>query len=165
MRQAKLTLTHSLLALALLAPAGAALAADAPAPDAKLAAAMEAADLQYDVDEDGDLKLVFELDNKRTQLALVRNKVESYGDQRIREVWAPGYKATTGKSFPADVANRLLVDSMDSKLGGWAMQDGIALFVIRIPADASPAVLRDAIEAAADTADKMEAELTGKDDF
>jgi hypothetical protein len=164
MRHAKLTLTHSLLALALLASAGAAFAADAPVPDAKLAAAMKAADLEYDVDEDGDLKLVFELDNKRTQLALVRSKVESYGDQRIREVWAPGYKAS-GKSFPADVANRLLVDSMDSKLGGWAMQDGIALFVIRIPADASPAVLRDAIEAAADTADKMEAELTGKDDF
>ena len=162
MRHATLTLVA---ALALSAPAGAAFAADqATKDDAALAAAMKAADLEYETDEDGDLKLVFELDNKRTQLALVRSRVETYGDQRIREVWAPGYKGTSA-TLSAQVANRLLADSMDSKLGGWALHDGIALFVIRIPADAPPKVLRDAIEAAADTADKMEAELTGKDDF
>lgn len=122
---------------------------------------------EYEVDEDGDYKLLFAVDDddKRSQIVFVRSPVESYGEHRVREVWSPAYKSPT-PDFPARIANRLLEASQDSKLGAWVKQDDYAMFVIKISADASTQELDDAISAAMLSADEMEAELTpGKDDF
>ena len=74
------------------------------------------------------------------------------------------YNAKT-KQFPVAVANRLLEDSQDAKMGGWVKQDTTAMFVVKIDADATPDQLSDAIDAAIRTADAMELELTKKDEF
>lgn len=63
------------------------------------------------------------------------------------------------------VANRLLEDSQDAKMGGWVKQDTTAMFVVKIDADATADQLSDAIDAAIRTADAMELELTKKDEF
>lgn len=122
---------------------------------------------EYEVDEDGDYKLLFAVDDqdKRSQIVFVRSAVESYGEHRVREIWSPAYKSPT-PGFPAAVANRLLEASQDSKLGAWVKQDDYAVFVVKISAEASSEELDDAIAAAMISADEMEAELTpGKDDF
>ena len=63
-------------------------------------------------------------------------------------------------------ANRLLVASMDSKMGGWGKQGPAAIYIVRIPANADKDTLDRALTAAIDSADEMEAELTpGKDDL
>lgn len=118
----------------------------------------------YEVDEDGDYQMVFDVEGDRTQIVYVRSAVEDFGTHNIREIWSPGY---TGKSkqFPAEVANRLLEDSQDAKMGGWVKQDTTAMFVVKIDADASTEQLSDAIDAAIRTADAMELELTKKDDL
>lgn len=122
---------------------------------------------EYEVDEDGDYKLVFAVDDKdkRSQLVYVRSPVETFGKHRVREVWSPGYKSAAPE-FPAKVANRLLEASDDSKLGAWVKQNEYAVFVVKIAADASKDELDDAITAAMLSADEMEAELSpGKDDL
>lgn len=123
---------------------------------------------KYEVDEDGDFKLVFDLGestDKRTQLVYVRTPTYSFGSHEVREVWSPGYKAK-GKEFPASVANRLLEATQDSKLGAWAKQGQYAVFVVKVPANASTKQLDDAIDVAMQSGDEMEAELTpGKDQF
>ncbi|MFZ5657500.1 MAG: hypothetical protein ACOY37_10670 [Pseudomonadota bacterium] len=152
--------TALLLALVLLAPA-------ARAADARLEAQLTSLDYTYKVDEDGDYRLVFETgdDGSRSQLVYVRSPVETLGEHRVREIWAPGYHSP-GDSFPANVANRLLEASHDVKLGGWTKQGRYAVFVVKVSADATAAQLRDAIEAAAESADEIEAELTpGKDEL
>ena len=64
------------------------------------------------------------------------------------------------------MANRLLAANQDNKLGSWAKQDEYAVFVIRLPADASTEQLDDAIDAAITSADEIEAELTpGRDEL
>ena len=84
---------------------------------------------------------------------------------KLREVWAPAYKAK-GDQFPVEVANRLLEASQDSKLGGWTKQGRFAVFVVKLPTDASVEQLDDANDAAIQSADQMEAELTpDKDEF
>lgn len=137
------------------------------AADARLEAQLKALDYTYKIDDDGDYQLVFETgeDGDRSQLVYVRVPVETYGAHRVREIWAPGYEAP-GDTFPAVVANRLLEASHDVKLGGWTKQGRYAVFVVKVAANASNDELRDAIEAAAESADEMEAELTpGKDDL
>lgn len=123
---------------------------------------------KYDVDEEGDYRLTFGLDEKddgRSQLVFVRSPVETYGAHKVREIWSPAYLSASDE-FPAKVANRLLAATQESKLGAWAKQGRHAVFVIKLPADASTQELDDAVDAALHSADAMEQELTpGKDDF
>lgn len=132
--------------------------------DPAVAKQLKGLDYQYEVDDDGDYKLTFDLDNDRSQLAFVISTVESFGDTKIREVWAPAYRAPEGR-FPVEVANRLLEDSQSSKLGGWVKQGDMAVFVVKLAADATAKQLDDALDFVLRTADQMELELTGEDEF
>lgn len=150
----------ALLAL-LLAVAGTSTAAEA---DKAVGRQLEKLGFNFEVDEDGDYRMVFDLDNDRTQLVYVRSAVEEFGSHAVREVWSPGYTSATD-SLPVAVANRLLEDAQDAKLGGWVKQQRTAMFVVKVDAKASADQLNDAIDAATRTADAMELELTGKDEL
>lgn len=137
----------------------------ARAADPHVARQLEALGYTFEVDEDGDYKMVFTLAEGRTQVVFVRSPVEAYGTLRVREIWSPGL-SVDGNAFPAAVANRLLSDSNEAKIGAWVKQGGIAMYVVKIDAAASTEQLSDAIAAAIDTADRLEQELTlGKDEF
>lgn len=138
--------------------------AQAAAPDKAVGRVLDTLKYPYEVDEDGDYKMVFDVEGDRTQLVFVRSAVEEFGKHRIREIWSPGYSAP-GKQFSAAVANRLLEDSQDAKLGAWVKQDQLAMFVVKVDANASADALSDAIDAAMRTADAMEAELTKTDEY
>lgn len=135
-------------------------------PDPSIKAQLEALDYKYEIDEDGDFKLVFEIgDEGRSQIVYVLSQVENYGELEVREIWSPAYTSPT-EQFPAMIANRLLEASNQAKLGGWVKQGKNAVFVIKIPADASKEVLDDATTAAMELADEMENELTpGQDEL
>lgn len=153
-----------LLLSAALLPA-AVLAAPARPADPLVEGQLKALDYSYEIDEDGDFKLVFDLEDGRSQLVFVRSPVEEYGTLRVREIWSPGF-AVEGDDFPAVVANRLLAESNDAKIGSWVKQGGTAMFVVKIDAAAPADQLADALSAAVHTADALEEELTlGKDEF
>lgn len=168
MRQ--LVLAVALLSVSLSMPAfaaGAATKADETvrSADPVVARQLDGLGYKYTVDDDGDYKLTFELDNGRSQLAYVLSPVEAFGEFKVREVWAPAYRAPDGDQFPAAVANRLLEDSHSSKLGGWVKQGNMAVFVVKVDADATADQLDDAIDFVLRSADEMEKDLTGKDEF
>lgn len=146
--------------LALAAPA-----AQAGTPDPAIKAQLESLDLEYELDSDGDYKVVFDLGGGRSQLVWIRSATDSYGSVKVREIWSPGYKHG-GTEISARIANRLLEHSHGVKLGGWTKQKEFAMFVVKVPVSATPKQLRDAAEAAADCADEIEKELTpAKDEF
>lgn len=132
--------------------------------DKAVGRALDKLEYTYEVDEDGDYKMVFDMDDGRSQLAFVRSTVEEFGKHKIREIWSPAYNSP-GKQFPAAVANRLLEDSQDAKMGAWVKQDQLAMFVVKVDANATPEALSDAIDAAIRTADAMELELTEQDEY
>ena len=152
---------RSALLLAAAATASTALAAD---PDKAVGRHLDKLGYPYEIDEDGDYRMVFDMEGERTQLVYVRSVVEEYGSQHVREVWSPGYQSSTDV-FPVAVANRLLEDAQDAKMGGWVKQDKVAMFVVKLDADAPAEALDDAIEAASRTADAMELELTKQDEY
>ena len=103
-------------------------------PDPQIKRQLEELKYEFEVDEDGDYKLVFDVGGsteKRSQLVYVRTPVESYGTLRVREIWSPGYKSTD-KDFPASVANRLLDGHPGQQAGAWAKQDEYAVFVVKL---------------------------------
>lgn len=138
--------------------------AHAAEADNAVGRALDTLEYTYEVDEDGDYKMVFDMDDGRSQLAFVRSTVEEFGKHKIREIWSPAYNSP-GKQFPAAVANRLLEDSQDAKMGAWVKQDQLAMFVVKVDANATPEALSDAIDAAIRTADAMELELTEQDEY
>ena len=158
----------SLVMIALLLLCGSAWAQEAkPQPDSAIEAQLKALDYKFEIDKDGDYKLVFDMDEdgKRSQLVFVRSGVEDYLGHKVREVISPAYEGNEA-GFPANVANRLLAASTDSIMGAWGKQGGLAIYTVRIPANADKDTLDAAINAAINSADKMEAELTpGKDEF
>ena len=139
-------------------------AAFAVTPDAIVKAQLERKETPYEIDSDGDFAILVRIDDDRTQQVWVRSVVEKTDHQAVREIWSRAYQAD-GDAFPARIANELLEHSNTLKLGGWVKNGDSAMMVIKIPADASADVLDEAIDLAAVTADKMELELTGKDDF
>lgn len=132
--------------------------------DAAVGRQLDELGYRYEVDDDGDYKMLFDLDKGRSQLAFVISGIEEFGDLRVREVWAPAYRSAEA-SFPAGIANRLLEDSHASKLGSWVKQGDIAVFVVKLDANASTGQLEAAIDYVLRAADQMEAELTGQDEF
>ena len=139
-------------------------ATEAAAQDGIVKAQLEAKGVKFEVDSDGDFKCVFRLDSGRTQVVWVRSKVAEYGSVKVREIWSPGFRADTD-DFPAIVANQLLTNSNTVKLGGWVKQGKNAVFVVKIPGDASADQLVNGITAAVESADALELALTGKDDL
>lgn len=132
-------------------------------PDVRIGKQLKELDYSPEIDEDGDYKLVLELEDERTQLVYVRSPVHEYGSHAIREIWAPAYRIDGGR-FPAPVSERLLEDSHSSVLGSWVKQGEYAIFVIKVATDVSTEQLEDALVAAAYSADNMEQELTPDSD-
>lgn len=138
-------------------------AADRPAPEVKRQ--LEAAGTPYQVDDDNDFKVTVDLGNGRTQLVYILSDTNAVGTLRVRELWSAGYKAEDGRMIPLAVANRLLEHSNSVILGSWVKQKGgFAVFVIKIPHDATGAQLDTAIDQVAKTADEIEREFSGTED-
>ena len=80
-------------------------------------------DQDFTVDSDGDYKLVVDTSDGRTQLVFINSNTEMLDPFEIREIWAPAHRSDG--PFARDVANELLLDSFQKKLGAWhAMRSG-----------------------------------------
>lgn len=74
--------------------------AHAAEPDKAVGRVLKQLDYPYEIDEDGDYKLVFDAGEDRTQLVFVRSSVEEFGSHKIREIWSPGYNSPASSSRP-----------------------------------------------------------------
>ncbi len=170
-------LLTSLTLLSAVAMAGAAIAAtevEAADPaatpiDPRIKKALEAENLEFEVDAKGDAKVVlrFTDDNDRTQLVIVQTGTYTYRNTEFRDVFSAGLKADegAGKGLDLPLARRLLEQSSRSKLGFWGIEDGVVWSIARIPANATASALKEAIDFVAVSADDLEKERLGTDEF
>lgn len=160
------------LTLALLAPS--ARAGEVPGSaspgggDPRVRGALDEAGLRYVVDDNQDFQLLFELGDGRSQVVWINSATQAVTPFEVREVWSGAYLAR--RSLPRRVANALLVDSYHQKVGAWASWPdrsgrNMAIFVVKIDADAPADALATAVQAVLVVADTMERHLGGKDRF
>lgn len=144
-------------------------AAGAPAadrdsgPDLRVKRIVDERGLKYIVDDDDDFRIVYEYDDGRTQVGFIRSATETFRDVEVREIWSYAYESD-GDELPAEVANRLLTDTFENKMGAWARDKRFALYVTQVPADADTGTLMAAVDFTLQVADDMEKEFTGDDD-
>jgi hypothetical protein len=159
----RFALTLPALSLAALALAT---AAPAAAEDASVAKRLDAASLEYEVDEDGDYKLTFNYEQEgRTQLVFASGKTETVAGLTIREVLAPAGRVEKD-GIEGKAALELLAGSSKQKLGSWEIRGDVLYYVIKFLDDASSQEMSAMLDIAAETADNKEIELSGdRDDF
>ena len=157
------------LSLLLTAPGGAyaqAPAAAATAPDPRVESALRDAKLGFLIDE-GDYRLDYKVDETRSQRVWVASGTTSLPPLEVRDVWSV---AARGKgTVPADLAVHLLQENVRMVLGAWQVNQGkdeyLVVFSAQVRADADAAALREVIEVVMYSADRIEKELSGKDEF
>ena len=119
-------------------------AAAGNAADASIGKKLDAQQLKYDVDGDGDYKLLFEAKDGRSQIVWVRSQVETLGGMRIREVLSIGgklskVKGTEDIAAQAVLTSGAMLKSSSQKLGGWVLkpdgEDSVFYYVAQVPAD------------------------------
>jgi hypothetical protein len=164
----KRTILAVALLFALTGPLLAAVAEDSPAGDPRIAKTLEELEILYEVDSDADYKILYEWeDDGRSQVAFINSATEKLDDLELREVWSVAY--VSDKPLPVEIANRLLIDSYDKKLGAWQLlkteDQYITVYAVKVDANADPKFLQLALEAALTSADEMEKELLGSDEF
>ncbi|MDR6990895.1 hypothetical protein [Luteimonas sp. 3794] len=132
-----------------------------PEGDASVRTRLEAESLGYEVDVDGDFRiLVGWQQENRSQLTFVSGRTHSLGTGAVREVFSAAARVPAG-GFSAEQANLLLRDSQTNVLGAWEIDGDVLFYVIKVYDDADSARLREAVDMAAQTADDMEIQLSG----
>lgn len=137
--------------------------------DARVQQVLEAVGWKYEVDRDGDFRVVISWEEDgRSQLVFVNSATNTLGDQEIREVWSEGWRRE-GDAFPPAIAVRLLEANASYKIGAWELRraGGVAraAFTARVPAAMTAEQLQKLVSTVAVTADEMEKELLGTDDL
>lgn len=136
-------------------------------PDPRVQKLLDEAEVKYTIDDDGDFRVINRIDSTRTHLAWIISRTSTYGKIEVRDVMSVAYK-TTGNLDPR-LMQRLLEQNNRTKIGAWAVQReddvSIVLFKTQIAADAEFGPLLHAVLVVTNTADELELELTGKDDY
>ncbi|MCA9029492.1 MAG: hypothetical protein KDA69_02385 [Planctomycetaceae bacterium] len=133
-------------------------------PDKRVKALLDELELKYEVDDDNDFKLVFEVgESGRSQIVWIRSNTEDFRTLEIREIMSPGYVAE-GDDIPHYVAIKLLEDNRAKKMGGWQKDGKYAVFVSHIGADLDAETLHNVLIFTVEAADEMEKQLTGEKD-
>jgi hypothetical protein len=148
--------------------AGTPQASDAPkggepakVPDASVKTRLDARDIKFEIDQDGDYKLVFSFDeDERTQIVFVGGGTEDFSGVKVREVYAPAARLKEG-GVTGDLALELLGDSRTKKIGAWEADNDLLYYVIKLPDSADAGQLEVATNLAAQMADDMEKRITG----
>ena len=140
-------------------------AASAGTPDASVGKKLDAQKLKYEVDGDGDYKLLFEVEGGRSQVVWVGSPVETLGGMRIREVFSvagsmPKPKAENDITTQAVLTSGAMLKSATQKLGGWVLkpngEESGFYYVAQVPADLGGEDLDTVARMVAKSADEFE---------
>jgi hypothetical protein len=141
-----------------------------PQVDRKCQKTLDKANLKYEIDSDGDFKLVVQVANNRTQLVYVYSNTLTYDNVEVRTIMSPALVADTDEALTAETLRMLLVDNFENKMGSWEVVErpdgGIVIqYVVKPPADMGPEDMRSMIGLAAIAADMIEQQITEGDDL
>ena len=134
--------------------------------DLRVKAILDELEVEYELTEDGDFKIVLPFGDDRTQAIFINSNTEFYDEMEVREVWSLGYECEG--PIPEDVANILLINSLEQKIGAWQAyateRKSRAMFAVKMSANANAESMRSIIIAVLSNTDTIEEQLSGKAD-
>ena len=138
----------------------------ASAADPALETLLKAANIPFEIDEDGDYKIVYDWSKeKRSQLVYVSGTVEELAGVKLYKIFSPAKVLDDAGIDPA-LAKRLLGENAQYKFGAWEVAGKNLYFGGKFTAGTPAAQFETLVSVVAGTADDLELELTpGKDDL
>jgi len=135
-------------------------------PDPRVVAALKEAGLGFSIDA-GDFRLNYDVDDVRSQRVWVASNTARLDQLEIRDVWSV---AARGKGeVPADLGRLLLKENVRMILGAWQVNQSpdeyLVVFSAPVYAGADAATLQTVIEVVMLSADRIEKQLSPKDEF
>ena len=139
----------------------------ASAADPALEVLLKAADIPFEIDKDGDYKIVYDWSKeKRSQLVYFSGTVDDIEGVKLYEIFSPANVMDDEGALDPALARRLLGDNAKYKFGAWEVAGKTLYFGGKAPAGMAAAQFETLVSVVAGTADDMEQELTpGKDDL
>ncbi len=136
-------------------------------PDPRVEKALKKLGLKYEVDKDGDFKLIFSMEDERTQVVFINSTTETLGKMEIREIWSPTAKFSSAPS--SALSQALLERNSTFKIGSYQYKKTSGgyylIFSVHLSANASAEELGSIVGAVAQTADATEKEIMQNDDY
>jgi len=135
-------------------------------PDPRVAEILKEAGLPYQVDN-GDFRLEYDVDGTRGQRVWIDSETARLDKLEFRAVWSV---AARGKgAVPAELANLLLRENARMIVGAWQVNQGkddyLVVLSAPVSAAADAATLREVLEVVMYSTDRIEKQLSGKDEF
>jgi len=136
-------------------------------PDPRVEKALKKLGLKYEVDKDGDFKLIFSVEDDRTQVVFINSTTETLGKMEIREIWSPTAKFSS--TPPSALSQALLEKNSTFKIGSYQYKKSggnyYLVFSAHLSAEAPAEELGSIVAAVAKTADATEKEIMQSDDY
>jgi hypothetical protein len=130
-------------------------------PD-RVAALLDQQKIKYEVDSDKDYKIVYEFEDKRTQVVYVSGSTEELDGFRIRTIFAPAAKIDKD---PIDgKLMSLLEENGNSKVGAYEIVGKTLFFSTRMIEPFSAEQLKSMLTVVSSVADEKEKEISGARD-
>jgi hypothetical protein len=137
--------------------------------DSRISRQLNNMNLKFDTTTSGDFKLLFELNDKRTQMVFVNSVTKMFEDAEVREISSPALFITNADQLGKDQLWSLLAFNSQSVLGAWQLQqasNGWGLhFTVKVPAQMPDNRLMMYMVLVAKVADEMEKTLSQEDVF
>jgi len=135
-------------------------------PDPRVAEILKEAGLPYQIDN-GDFRLEYDVDGTRGQRVWIDSETARLDKLEFRAVWSV---AARGKgAVPAELANLLLRENARMIVGAWQVNQGkddyLVVLSAPVSAAADAATLREVLEVVMYSTDRIEKQLSGKDEF
>jgi hypothetical protein len=136
--------------------------------DPRVKRMLDALELRYSIDQDGDFKIIIEFQDGRSQVAYINSATQSIDDFELREIWSVAY--ISEGYLDIDTANTLLLKNHELKIGSWRLIPAggntyLAAFCVQIAANCDPNSFTKTLSIVLQVADTMEEKLTGADDL
>ncbi len=125
--------------------------------------------MQFDTTSKGDFKLLFELENNRSQIVFISSASRIYEDAEVRVISSPAKFITKADQLSHDQLWALLAVNSQTVLGSWQLEpatEGFGLhFSVKVPAVMPDKRLLMYMVLVARIADEMEKTFTEDDIF
>ncbi len=125
--------------------------------------------MQFTTTTSGNFKLLFDMENGRSQIVFINSKTKMHEDAEVREISSPAAFISTADQLSHEKLWKLLAANFESVLGAWQLEpatDGWGLhFTVKVPAMMPEKRLIMYMVHVAKVADAMEKEFSAVDTF
>lgn len=136
--------------------------------DQRIKAQLDSMEYHYTITNDGDIKLICQISDERTQVVFINSQTQNYQEMEIREIFSPA-ALFSANNLTLPLAKKLLEENYNKKLGAYQLissdENSLLTFTVKADANSDALTLNKIIWLVARTSDDLEKEISATDSY